>query len=310
MHVPRSNMRALLPQLSASLSSFQSSSSALRVVKSISASSSSSVGNESDHQSPKTLIILDSSFNPPSKAHLALARSALDESFTKSLTSPIRFMLLFSTHNADKAPSAASFPQRLALMTLFAMDLLQDLQTKTSSSTTTSTTIPTIDIALTNAPYYTDKSAAITKEGENVNGAQATHVHLMGFDTITRFFAAKYYPEYHPPLSALSPFFEAGHRLRVTLRPSDEFGTVEEQRAFIARLADGEMEVDGGKREWAKQIDITEAPEGAGVSSTKVRKAAKAGDWDEVNQLCTDSVAEAVREEAVYAEDARGSKMA
>lgn len=292
-------MRSLLPHLESSLKQFQSSNSAFRIVKTVNPSNT-------PPPSPRTLLILDSSFNPPSKAHLALARSALHPAFISNLPSPHRFLLLFSTHNADKAPSAASFPQRLALMTLFAEDLLQDLRTQEQQTYT----IPTIDIGLTNAPYYTDKSAAIANEGRAEYPDSPTHVHLMGFDTITRFFAAKYYPDHNPPFSALAPFFDAGHRLRVTLRPSDEYGTVETQRAFIAQLADGGMEKDGGKKEWAEQIDVVEAPEGAGVSSTRVRKAAKKGDWAEVDELCTRGVAEAVREEGVYEGDDRGSKMA
>ncbi|KAF1347855.1 hypothetical protein BDV97DRAFT_400062 [Delphinella strobiligena] len=293
-------MRALLPQLEHALKSFQASNSAFSIVRTINPSSISP-------PSPKTLFILDSSFNPPSKAHLALARSALHESFTKHHASPYRFLLLFSTHNADKAPSAASFTQRLALMTIFAEDLLEDLKGKEQGQHS----VPCIDIGLTNAPYYTDKSAAIEREGAAVYPDRPVHVHLMGFDTITRFFAAKYYPNHDPPFSALAPFFDAGHRLRVTLRPSQEYGTVESQKAFIARLANGEMEADGGKKGWAEQIDTVELGEEAeGVSSTKVRKAAKAFDWEEVRKLCTEGVATAVREERVYESDDRGSKMA
>ena len=291
-------MRAIVPQLETALKSFQSSQSTFRVVRTINASASSP-------PSPKTLFILDSSFNPPHNAHLALARSALHESCTKHHPSPYRFLLLFSTHNADKAPSAASFPQRLAMMTLFAEDLLRHVQEGESEYAA-----PAIDIGLTTAPYYTDKSAAISGEGAAVYTEQPTHVHLLGFDTITRFFAPKYYPDFNPPFSALNPFFEAGHKLRVTLRPSDEFGTVESQKAFIDQLANGDMEADGGRKEWAKQIQVVEAGEGVGVSSTKVRNAAKQADWDEVSRLCTASVAKAVQEEAVYQDDDRGSKMA
>lgn len=189
-------------------------------------------------------------------------------------------------------------------MTVFAEDLLQDLGGREHYTT------PAIDIGVTTAPYYTDKSAAIANEGAELYGGHPTHVHLLGFDTITRFFAAKYYPNFSPPFSALNPFFDGGHRLRVTLRPSEEYGTVESQKAFITQLANGDMEADGGKKEWAGQIDIVEAGEGVGVSSTRVRKAAKALDWKEVSELCTDGVAKAIQEEAVYEDDARGSKMA
>lgn len=300
MTVSSSSLRNILPQLETALKSFQSSDSKFRIVQSINPYSSSP-------PSPKTLFILDSSFNPPSRAHLALARSALHSSSTKQHQSPFRLLLLFSTHNADKAPSAASFPQRLALMTIFAEDLLKDLQSAASHG---DYTLPAVDIGLTTAPYYTDKSLAISSEGAESYPDSPKHVHLLGFDTITRFFAAKYYPKFDPPLSALNPYFDQGHRLRVTLRPSDEFGTVESQQEFIDRLARGEMEHEGGKREWASQVEVVHAGEGVGVSSTRVRKAAKNQNWDEVRQLCTEGVGKAVQEGTIYETDDRGAKMA
>lgn len=299
MSVPRSSLRSLLPELSASLKSFQSSGSKFRVVHTVNPTSSPS-------PSPRTLFILDSSYNPPSRAHLTLAKSALYEASTKKHVAPYRLLLLFSTMNADKAPSAASFDQRLALMTLFAEDLIAHLKSIGSPTYT----IPAVDIGLTTAPYYTDKSAAISSEGVTTYPEKPLHVHLLGFDTITRIFAAKYYKDFDPPFSALDPFFDAGHGLRVTLRPSDEYGTVEDQRAFVKRLEEGDMEKDGGKKQWARQIEMVEAGEGVGVSSTRVRKAAKAEKWEEVNELCIEGIAKAIRENSIYGTDDRGSKMA
>lgn len=47
----------------------------------------------------------------------------------------------------------------------------------------------------------------------------------------------------------------------------------------------------------------------AGVSSTVIRKAAKSGEWGVVEELCTGGVAGWVREEGLYEEDDRGTKM-
>ncbi|TIA11084.1 Nucleotidylyl transferase, partial [Aureobasidium pullulans] len=170
--------------------------------------------------------------------------------------------------------------------------------------------LPTVDIGLTTAPYYTDKSLAISKEGIEHYPDSPKHVHLLGFDTITRFFAAKYYPNFSPPLSALNPYFDEGHQLRVTLRPSDEYGTVKSQQEFVDQLARGDMEADGGRREWASQIEVVHAEEGVGVSSTKVRTAAKKQDWAEVQHLCTEGVGRAVMDNTIYENDDRGAKMA
>lgn len=211
--------------------------------------------------------------------------------------------------NADKAPSAASFDQRLTLMTIFATDLLRSLQ---NSPQAEDYTLCPIDIGITTAPYYTDKSGAIndSPEGNHWYPSSPQHIHLLGFDTLTRFFAAKYYQAFSPPLSALAPYFAAGHGLRATLRPDDAYGSEAEQRAFVQKLADGGMEDEGGRREWAGQVELVDATPQAGVSSTVIRKAAKAGEWDVVGELCTEGVAEWVREEGLYDEDDRGAKMA
>jgi nicotinamide-nucleotide adenylyltransferase len=211
--------------------------------------------------------------------------------------------------NADKAPSAASFDQRLTLMTIFAADLLGNLQTRPDAADYTA--VP-IDIGVTTAPYYSDKSAAINSspEGKHWYPSSPQHIHLLGFDTLTRFFAPKYYQSFSPPLSALTPYFDAGHGLRATLRPDDAYGSEAEQRAFMQKLADGEMEADGGKKEWAAKVELVDPTPQAGVSSTVIRKAAKAGEWDVVGELCTEGVAEWVREEGLYEDDDRGAKMA
>jgi len=207
--------------------------------------------------------------------------------------------------NADKAPSAASFDQRLTTMCVFAGDLVQSLQSQSDEYPVVS-----VDIGVTTVPYYTDKSKAIETEGSVWYPDQPKHIHLVGYDTLTRFFAAKYYSKFNPPFSALNPYFDAGHQLRVTLRPDDDYGSIDEQKAFAKKLEDGEMEGDGGKREWAKQVELVPPNPKAGVSSTKIRKAAKAGDWEKVGQLCTPGVAEWVKSESLYAEDDRGAKMA
>lgn len=210
--------------------------------------------------------------------------------------------------NADKAPSAASFDQRLTLMTIFAVDLLRNLQTRPD---TVDYIVPPIDIGVTTAPYYTDKSLAISSspEGKHWYPSSPRHIHLLGFDTLTRFFAPKYYQSFSPPLSALEPYFASGHGLRATLRPDDAYGSETEQRDFVRKLADGEMEGEGGKREWAERVELVEATPQAGVSSTVIRRAAKAGEWDVVGKLCTEGVAGWVREEGLYESDDQGAKM-
>ncbi|KAK1075155.1 hypothetical protein LTR74_000561 [Friedmanniomyces endolithicus] len=301
-----STYRALVPQLASALDSFRSSGSKFRMLKTVTPSEAvpKDLSQASSDESPKTLFILDSSFNPPSIAHQALVASALHKSSSDSHPKPHRLLLLFATMNAEKAPSAAAFEQRLTLMTVFATDILEILKDSKDHS------VVPVDIGVTSLPYYTDKSAAIETEGAEWYPSKPSHVHIVGYDTITRFFAAKYYPKFDPPLSALNSYFDAGHGLRVTLRPDGEFGSVEDQRAFVRRLESGDMEKEGGKKEWAKQVELVSPNPKMGVSSTKIRKAAKRGDWEEAGELCTPGVLAYVRSEGLYTDDDRGAKMA
>jgi nicotinamide-nucleotide adenylyltransferase len=297
-----SNFRSLLPTFESALHSFTSSPSKFRIVHTVHPTSTQ----------PKTLYILDSSFNPPSRAHLSLATSALYDGTGEK---PWRLLLLFSTHNADKAPSPASFVQRIALMSVFAEDLMQALRTERGAGEDVRKV--SIDIGLTKEPYYTDKSIAIAQEGADMYTEQGLkHVHLVGYDTLTRFCNPKYYTETKPPLSALAPFFVPGHGLRVTLRPSDPsdesssaFGSEEEQRTYVKNLADGDGEKDGFKKEWAKSIEVVNGGEGVGISSTRVRRAAGEGEWELVRELCSEGVAGWVRDQGLYKEDSSGKKM-
>lgn len=300
--------RPMVIELGTALKNFQQSESRFRVLKTVHPSSrqpQDSSTHKRNDEAPKTLFILDSSFNPPSIAHQAIAQSALRKTTCKEFAGPYRLLLLFATMNADKAPSAASFDQRLTLMSIFAGDLLESLKQNSDEYHA----VP-VDIGVTTVPYYTDKSAAIEDEGQTWYPGKPKHIHLVGFDTLTRFFAAKYYQKFDPPFSALNPYFDAGHRLRVTLRPDEEYGDVGAQQAFLQKLADGEMDEYGARREWASQVELIPPNPRAGVSSTKIRKAAKAQNWSEVEQLTMPTVAGFVRSEMLYDEDDKGAKMA
>jgi nicotinamide-nucleotide adenylyltransferase len=198
-------------------------------------------------------------------------------------------------------------------MTAFAEDFSRILKKSSAGSDLADLSI---DIGLTKEPYYSDKSVAIKDTTPPFYSSNPIHVHLTGYDTLIRFCNPKYYPEYDPPLSALKPFFDAGHKLRVTQRPTDpsdkssqEFGTVEEQQRYVQNLRDGTREKDGFKPQWGNNIDMVEANEGVGISSTRVRNAAKEGKWDEVEQLCTEGVAAWLKDQALYSEDASGKKL-
>lgn len=324
--------QALLSNFEASLSAFQSSKAQFQVLKTVQhvptiqqpdlirIQDPESPENASA-TSPRILYILDSSFNPPSIAHRTLALSALSQTSVAKHHSPIRLLLLFAVLNADKAgASPAPFPHRLTMMTIFAEDLLRQIysgSTTEDDSPADSASVP-IDIGVTKAPYYTDKSNAIastsagpvSSSSEDAHASDSfypdspKHIHLLGFDTLTRFFNPKYYSDSDPPLSAIAPYFDAGHALRATLRPDESGATAaeseSEQRAWLKRLADGDMEVQGGRREWARHVELVGPNKRVGVSSTKIRRAAQIGQWEEVRALCCEGVEEWIREKRLY----------
>ncbi|KAL5362313.1 hypothetical protein BJX96DRAFT_100098 [Aspergillus floccosus] len=252
------SFQTLRAQYSSTLRRFITSSRNFEVLTSI-------PSDRSQRTPPEVLYVLDSSFNPPTLAHRRIASSAVLENPNR----PSRVLLLLATQNADKPSKPALFEDRLAMMELFAQDLLEHL--RTSLSSTTFSHLPEIDIGVTKKPYFVDKAAEIGSSG--VYPASLEQVHLTGYDTLIRIFNPKYYPPEHT-LQPLGPFLTQ-HRLRVTMRPDSEWGSQEEQKAFLLNMAQGGMEADGGKREWAQRIQLVEGkkPGERSVSSTKAREA-------------------------------------
>jgi nicotinamide-nucleotide adenylyltransferase len=284
---------------------------------------------------PRTLIVLDSSFNPPTLAHQGMALSALEDEGGRHAgagTGPddpeaatSRVLLLLAINNADKAPKPAVFPQRLAMMYLFALDLLS--APTTTAQSPTHATPAGVDIAVTTEPYFHSKASAVGTS-EFYHGAAASsprndssirsnaatapspamiQVYLTGYDTLIRIFDAKYYPG-GGMRAALDPLF-ARARLRVTTRPDADWGDAAAQAAYLAGLRAGRLEAVGGRREWAERVEMVEGGrqqeaggEGEAISSTKVRAAVVAGDWDGLKKLVSEDVAEWIRREGLYKE--------
>ena len=230
------------------------------------------------------LYILDSSFNPPTIAHYSIVTSAL-ESDPSQVTK--RLLLLLAIQNADKAPKPESFEQRLAMMTVFAQDVLGSHYQSFSRDD-----LFAVDIGVTKLPYFIDKSKAIAESTENDGQRSVEQVHLIGFDTIKRILDPKYYPPDHN-LKCLRDLFE-NHRFRCTYRIDDSFGRKEEQYAYIHDLASGQRKDEGADSKWAQRIKLVEG-RGEGeetVSSTKVREAVERGDRKKLHELCTNDVAD------------------
>jgi nicotinamide-nucleotide adenylyltransferase len=163
--------------------------------------------------------------------------------------------------------------------------------------------LPVVDVGVTKLPYFHEKAATITASG--MYAPTTEQVYLTGYDTLVRLLDPKYYPPKHR-LDTLEPFMSR-NRIRVTYRADASWGSKAEQEEYLANLAQGEREHEGGRREWADRIDLVEGRlDGEEIiSSTKVREAARRGDQEALKKLVTDGVAEWVVAEGLYRDDAK-----
>lgn len=248
--------------------------------------------------SSKTLYVLDSSFNPPTRAHLRICTSALLHD--RSKTGPKRLLLLLATQNADKAPKPVAFEQRLAMMSIFAEEMVKEIAADGGRDTVV------VDVGVTKEARFVDKARVIEECGnfssfDDEGGKKPVEqVHLTGFDTLVRLLDTNYYPPVHT-LAPLEGLFEK-HRVRVTRRTGDAWGGREEQDEYMMKLRRGKMEDKGGKREWVERIELAEGrKEGEEiVSSTKVREASKRRDEVALMKLATEGVGRWIFDENLY----------
>lgn len=306
-HLGQSTMPAILHSsddmrdiqtLQRSLSAFASSPLAFQILRTV------PHPHPSISRQPRALYVLDSSFNPPTRAHLRICTSALLHD--QVTTVPKRLLLLLATQNADKAPKPAAFEHRLAMMNVFAQELVKMVTTSDDKEHTQGGVI--VDVGVTKEARFIDKARILeaqeeyTDHGNDDTAKTVEQVHLIGFDTLIRLLDPKYYPPKHT-LEPLEDLFEK-HRVRVTRRTDDAWGGREEQDQYVREIAEGQKERDGPRKEWAQRIDLVEGREVGqeAVSSTKVREAAKAGDEEALKRLVTDGVARWILDEKLYLE--------
>jgi len=301
MQASETEMRQQLAKFTSALASFSSSSDKFRVLSTV---PKIAAGSSFPPRTPiKTLYILDSSFNPPTRAHLKIVLNALLEDCGPH---PKHLLLLLAIQNADKAPKPAPFEHRLTLMDIFASDIEKECRSIISEipgyrEHIDTQKIPRIDIGVTKEPYFIDKAAAITSSGIYKNNPE--QVHLIGYDTIVRLFNPKYYPPQHT-LAPLEPFLQA-HRLRMTYRPDADWGDPKAQEDFVKGIREGTLEEKGGKRAWADRIELVDGRKVGEeiVSSTKVREAVRKGDREALKMLVTEGVVDWILQEELYTKE-------
>lgn len=282
-------LQPLVPNLRIALRAFIASPSPFRVLTTVASSTAF-------YAPVKTLYVLDSSFNPPTLAHLRIAVTALLHDKAANDSSTKRLLLLLATQNADKAPKPASFEQRLAMMTIFAQELVQRMKSHNGEGSAV-----VIDVGVTKSPLYLEKAAVLDASGQYGdvdNGPE--QVHLTGFDSLIRLLDPKYYPPDHT-LHPLQSLFSK-HRIRVTRRTDDQWGGRKEQDTYIQALANGERKKEGAKSEWSHKIELVDGrQEGEEiVSSTKVRDASENKDKEALKRLVPKEIVDFILEQQLY----------
>ncbi|KAK4239239.1 hypothetical protein C8A03DRAFT_14372 [Achaetomium macrosporum] len=337
--------RSLADFFARALSSFQNSSSKLQIICTVAPTQQHHGGPppQGDDQPaplpprsrPRTLIVLDSSFNPPTRAHLRMATSAIHDLTHKhgQRLGTLRLLLLLSINNADKGLKPAAFDKRLAMMWAFARDVQHSLRGNEHGSASVDgpdgssdaeEEALSVDLGLAKMPYFHEKSAALagldfykgTDEGLGDGVGDTEQVFLVGYDTLIRIFNPKYYgppvesaaqlasSEPSPMWKALGPFFGRA-KLRVIMRTGDEWGDEEQQRTYLENLlkAEGLGKVLGSQ-DLGSRIEMVEGRRVGEdvISSTLARAAAKARDGDRLDLMVTAGVRWWMEQEDLYTE--------
>lgn len=271
------------------------------------------------------IAVLDSSFNPPTKAHAALALSspvraaATDKGSSSSSSSAARkgaydaHLLLFSVRNADKGTGKAgdaSTVQRLEMMHLLAHDVEARLRNEDHEAS--------VAVALVEEPLMIAKSTLVHQYLGPAASAQTSLHWVVGMDTLERFFQVKYYPSPRFFEDACGQFFESERTRFVCARRGPEsLPNSDKARAGDGGAGGSSDDEDKFLRSdsvarWLDcgSVAIIDLPaEARGISSTAVRSLASAleegkqdgsASEEELKRLTTPSIAKYLIDESVY----------
>ncbi|KAL1922282.1 uncharacterized protein VTP21DRAFT_9821 [Calcarisporiella thermophila] len=150
--------------------------------------------------SPYRVLVLDSSFNPPTRAHQHLLLSAVEQGLRAGQPFDA-CLLLLATQNADKKRSGAGLGDRLAMMEIMAGEIADELE----KSQRNEKTCVEIGIGLTRFARFIDKARALTSSSSQQDQSIEPWF-IVGFDTAIRLFNPRYYHDMH---AELAPFFKS-----------------------------------------------------------------------------------------------------
>ncbi|CAD6564600.1 MAG: hypothetical protein CYPHOPRED_004112 [Cyphobasidiales sp. Tagirdzhanova-0007] len=208
------------------------------------------------------IAILDSSFNPPSRGHGAIAVHDAD--------SYDAHLLLLSSVNVDKIPKKGetSLDERRDMMTLLAERMIRDVDGCRVVAAGTLAAATFAEKAPVVLAYLLSRHAGL--------GLRPTLVFFIGFDTVTRLFMKKYYQNSEDEMErVMSNFFErdgceiiCSRRALTDVAQNDVADEEEAElltRPFVKRFAD------------RGRLIFVDMSGTEGISSTKIRNAFRGG---------------------------------
>ncbi|KAI0033530.1 hypothetical protein K488DRAFT_6636, partial [Vararia minispora EC-137] len=217
------------------------------------------------------IAILDSSFNPPTRAHLALAAASPPTSARYDAR-----LLLLSVRNADKhlQPGDASYAQRLQMMRLLAADLsAEDPHAN-------------VAVGIIDAPTFVGKASVLQEAIRARVRGTLRLTFLQGMDTLERFLAVRYYGSNDAMHESLARFFSD---------EGDNAAVVCARRIMQRTLLEGASEyVSAGRISLTDIGDTLQR-----LSSSEVRDKVRTGD-DSWREFVTERVAAYVEEQKLY----------
>ncbi|KAF9953289.1 hypothetical protein BGZ70_000306 [Mortierella alpina] len=240
---------------------------------------------------PTRIAVLDSSFNPPTKAHYQLLKAAARVGCDVVL-------LLLATNNVDKGQTGASAIERLEMMEAMAMEAIRNEKEEPA--------LRHMAVGLTIHARFMDKAQPIL-DSYPPNTVQLSWI--MGHDTMTRLFDPKYYKDVR---TDMAPFFE---QCDVICSSRPGYGTRDEMMQFVEQsghaskvtlvdILDDESD-DGVHQIPTRSPAATKASphdiEIKEMSSTVVRNAVKDQDWKMVDRCVLPSVKQLIEKNGLYA---------
>ncbi|KAG0201278.1 hypothetical protein BGX33_010423 [Mortierella sp. NVP41] len=239
---------------------------------------------------PTRIAVLDSSFNPPTKAHYQLLKAAARVGCDAVL-------LLLATNNVDKGQTGASAVERLEMMEAVAMDSIRNEKEDSA--------LRHMAVGLTIHARFMDKAQPIL-DHYPPNTVQLSWI--MGHDTMTRLFDPKYYNDVH---ADMAPFFE---KCDVICSSRPGYGTRDDMMRFVEASGHGKKvtlvdipddDDDEDDREGERNgssVGTTRGIQVKEMSSTVVRSAIKNQDWTLVDLCVLPSVRLLIEKNGLYTE--------